>query len=180
MQVNAALRTSQVLRGIAAVSRRALPRLVCLASFGARRSRSVVPRSACTVGVGRPSFGGQRTVCAGSRSRVLGASGASAHALPAKVAGAACPAWSVQAPLSWARCSSSAALPAKLGHSQAQCVLQSLAACKASSHCSVGAGKLTVVNASQFSSCASAKAAPNHSVKRTAPGVPWAAAYLKR
>jgi hypothetical protein len=180
MQVNAALRTSQVLRGIAVVSRLALSRSVGLASCGARRTRSVVPRSLASVGVGRPSFGGQRTVSAGSRSVALGASGASTLALSATVARAALPAWSAQAPRSWARCPSSAALSAKVGHSHAQRVLLSPASCEASNCCSVGTGKLTVVNASQFSRCSSANAAPNHSVKRTAPGVPGSAAYLKR
>jgi hypothetical protein len=180
VQVNAALRMSQVLRGAAAVSRLALPRSVGLASSGARRTRSGLPRSTAGVGVGRPSFGGQRTVLAGSRSGVLGASGASALALSATVARAALPAWSAQAPRSWARRPSAAALPAKLGHSHAQRVLLSPASCETSSRCSVGAGKLTVVNASQFSRCGSANAAPNHSVKRTAPGVPGSAAYLKR
>jgi hypothetical protein len=180
MQVNVAVRMNQVLRGVAAVPRLALPRSVGLASFGARRTRSVVPSSTCAVSVGRPSFGGQRTVWAGSRSGVLGASGASAPALSATVARAALPAWSAQAPRSWARCPSSAALPAKVGHRQVQRVLPSLASCNASSRCSIGTGKLTVANASQFSRCGSANAAPNHSVKRTAPGVPGSAAYLKR
>jgi hypothetical protein len=180
MQVNAALRMSQVLRGVAVASRHALPLSVGLASFGARRTRSVLPRPTAAVGVGRPSCGGQRTVSGSSRSGVLGASGASALALSAKVAPAACPAWSAQAPRSWARCPSSAALPVKLGHSHAQRVLQSLASCEAIGRCSIGAGKLTVVKASQFSRCSSANAAPNHSVKRTAPGVPGSAAYLKR
>jgi hypothetical protein len=180
MRLNAALRMSQVLRGVAAVSRHGLPRAVGLASFGARRARSVVPRSTAAVGVGRPSFGGQRTVWVGSRSGVLGASGASALALCAKVAPAGCPALFARAPRSTVRCSSSAALVVKVGHSHAQRVLLSLASCKASSRCSIGAGKLTVVNASQFIGCTSANAAPNHSVKRTAPGVPGSAAYLKR
>jgi hypothetical protein len=180
MQLNAALRMSQALRGVAAVSRRVLPRSVGLASFGARRTLSVLPRPTAAVGVGRPSFGGRRTVSVGSRSGALGASGASALALCAKVAPPAFTAWSAQAPRSWARCPSSAALPAKLGHSHAQRVLLSPASCEASSRCSVGAGKLTVVNASQISRCSSANAAPNHSVKRTAPGVPGSAAYLKR
>jgi hypothetical protein len=180
MQVNAALRMGQVLRGVAAVSGLALPRSVGLASFGARRTRSVVLRSTAAVGVGRPSFGGQRTVSAGLRSGVLGAARASAHALSATVAPAALPGWSAQAPRSMVRCSSSAALPAKLGHSHAQRVLLSPASCEASNRCSVGTGKLTVVNASQFTGCAPANAAPNHSVKRTAPGVPGSAAYLKR
>jgi hypothetical protein len=176
MQVNAALRTSQVLRGAAAVSRHALPRSAGLASFGARRTQSVVAGSTAAVGVGRPSFGGQRTASAGSRSGALRASGASALALSAKVAPAVCPAWSAQAPRSTVRCSSSAALFASLGHSRAQRVLLSLASCKASSRCSVGAGKLTVVNGSQFSGCGSANAAPNPVFKRTSHGVPWAAA----
>jgi hypothetical protein len=176
MQLNAALRTSQVLRGAGAGSRLALPRSVGLASFGARRTRSVVLRSTSTVGVGRPSFGGQRTVSGGSRSGVFGATPASALALCAT----ACPAWSAQAPRSPVRCSSSAALPANLGHSQAQRVLPSLASCETSRCCSAGAGKLTVVNARQFIWCSSANPAPNPSVKRTAPGVPGSAAYLKR
>jgi hypothetical protein len=180
MQLNAALRIGQVLRRVAAVSRRALPRSVGLASFGARRTRSVLSRSPCSVGVGRPSFGGQRTVSAGSRSGVFGASGASALALSATVARAALPAWSAQAPRSSARCSSAAALSSRRGHSLAQRVLLSPASCGTSSGCSIGAGKLTVVNASQFIGCAAANAAPNPSVKRTAPGVPGSAAYLKR
>jgi hypothetical protein len=97
MQVNAALRMNQVLRGVAAASRLALPRSVGLASFGARRTRSVVSRSTAAVGVGRPSFGGQRMVSVGSRSGVLRASGASALALSATVARAALPAWSARA-----------------------------------------------------------------------------------
>jgi hypothetical protein len=180
MQVNAALRKSQVLRGVAAALRRALPGSVGLASFGARRTQSVVSRSAAAVCVGRPSFGGQRTVSAGSRSGVLGASGASALALCAKVALAGCPALFARAPRATARCPSAAALSARLGHSQAQRVLVSPAACETSSRCSVGTGKLTVVNASHFAGCGSANAAPNPSVKRTAPGVPGSAAYLKR
>jgi hypothetical protein len=167
MRVNAALRMSQVLRGVAAASRRGLSRAVGLAFFGARRTRSVQSRSTSTVGVGRPSFGGQRTVWAGSRSGVLGVSGASAHALSAKVTPAACPAWSAQAPRSTARCPSSVALPAKLGHSHAQPVLLSPACCEASTRFSGRIGKLTVMNASQFSRCASANAAPNQSFKRT-------------
>jgi hypothetical protein len=177
---------SQVLRGVAAVSRLPLPRAVGLASCGARRTQSVLSRSTAAVCVGRPSFGGQRTVLGGSRSGVLGASGASVTALFAKAAWAACPSAvsarsrSVQAPRSTARCPSSAALSASLGHSRAQRVLLSPASRETSSRCSVGAGKLTVANASQFIGCASANAAPNPSVKRTAPGVPWSAAYLKR
>jgi hypothetical protein len=180
MQVNAALRMGQVLRGVAAVSRRALPRSVGLASFGARRTRSVLQRSTCTVGVGRPSFGGRRTVSAGSRLAALRASGASAFALSARVARAACPAWFVQAPRSTDRCPSATALSARRVHSHAQRVLLSPASCKESSRCSAGTGKLTVMNASQFSRCSSANPAPNPSVKRTAPGVPGSAAYLKR
>jgi hypothetical protein len=180
MQVNAALRMSPVLRGVAAVSRRGPSCSVALASFGARRTLLVLSRSTSTVCVGRPSFGGQRTVSAGSRSGVLGAARASAHALSATVARAALPAWSAQAPRSWARCPRSAALPAKLGHSHAQRVLLSPACCEAGTQSSGGIGKLTVMNASQFTRCASARAAPNHSVKRTAPGVPGSAAYLKR
>jgi hypothetical protein len=180
MQVNAALRMGQVLRGVAAVSWRALPRSVGLASCGVRRTRSVLQRSTCTVGVGRPSFGGQRTVSTGSRSAALRASGASAFALSARVARAACPAWFVQAPRSTVRCPRAAALSARRGHSHAQRVLQSPASCETNSCCSIGAGKLTVVNASQFIRCSSANAAPNPSVKRTAPGVPGSAAYLKR
>jgi hypothetical protein len=180
VQVNTAVRMSQVLRGAAAVSRLALPRSVGLASFGARHTRSVLSRSTCTVSVGRPSFGGQRTVSAGSRSGVLGATPASALALSAKAAPAGCPALFAWALRSTVRCSSSAAWPAKVGHSHAQRVLLSPASCEASSRCSIGAGKLTVVNARQFGRCASANAAPNPSVKRTAPGVPGSAAYLKR
>jgi hypothetical protein len=180
MPLNAALRTSRVLRGVAAGRRLAVSRSVGLASFGARRTRSVLPRSTAAVCVGRPSFGGQRTVWAGSRSSVLGASGASALALSATVARAALPSWSAQAPRSSARCPSAPAPLAARGHSHAQRVLLSSASCEAISRCSIGAGKLTVVNASQFAGCASANAAPNHSVKRTAPGVPGSAAYLKR
>jgi hypothetical protein len=176
MQLSAALRTSQVFRGAAAVSGRTLSRSVGLASFGARRTRSVLSRSTFTVGVGRPSFGGQRTVSGSSRSSVPGASGASALALSAKVARAACPAWFAQAPRSTVRCPSAAALPAKLGHSHAQRVLQSPASCETNNCCSVGAGKLTVVNASHFVGCGSANAAPNPAFKRTSHGVPWAAA----
>jgi hypothetical protein len=179
MQVNAALRMSRVPRGVVAASRLVLSSSVGLASFGARRTRSVLPRSTAAVGVGRPSFGGQRTVWAGSRSGVLGAAGASALALSATVARAALPAWSAQAPRSTVRSLSAAALSASRGHSQPQCVPLSPASRETSSCCSVVAGKLTGVNVSHFG-CGSAKSAPNPSVKRTAPGVPWAAAYLKR
>jgi hypothetical protein len=170
----------EVLRGVAAVSRRVLSRPVGLASFGARRTRSVLSRSTSTVGVGCPSFGGQRTVSAGPRSGVHCTSGASALALFATVARAALPSWSAQAPCSTVRYPSSAALSAKLGHSHAQRVLLSPACCEASTCFSGHIGKLTVVNASLFVGCASANAAPNPSVKRTAPGVPGSAAYLKR
>jgi hypothetical protein len=180
MQSNAALRMSQVLRGAAAGSRLALPPSVGLASFGARRTLSVLSRSTSTVGVGRPSFGGQRTVLAGSRSGALRASGASAFALSAQVAPAVRRSWFAQAPRATVRCPSAAALSSSLGRSHGQRVLLSPASCETSSCCSVGAGKLTVVNASQFIGCASANAAPNPSVKRTAPGVPGSAAYLKR
>ena len=180
MQLKTALPPSQVSRCVAAVSGRALSRSVGLASFGARRAQSVLSRSTAAVGVGCPSFGGQRTVCAGSWSGALGATGASALALSATVAWAACPAWSVQAPRSKARCPSAAALPARRGHSHAQRVLLSLACCVASTRLAVGVGTLTVVNASHCVGCRSAKSAPNPSVKRTAPGVPGSAAYLKR
>jgi hypothetical protein len=180
MQLNAALPPSQGLRCVAAVSGRFPSRSVGLTSCGVRRTQSVVARSAAAACVGRPSFGGQRTVSAGSRSGVLGASDASALGLSAKVARAACPAWFVQAPRSTVRCPSAAALSARLGHSQAQRALVPPATHQRSSRCSVGAGKLTVLNASHFVGCGSAKSAPNPSVKRTAPGVPGSAAYLKR
>jgi hypothetical protein len=167
MQLNAALPTSHALRGVAAVSRRVLSRSVGLTSCGVRPTQSVVPRSTAAVGMGRPSFGGQRTVSGGSRSGVLGALGASALALSGTVAWAALPAWPAQAPRSWVRCPSSAALPAKLGHCHAQRVLLSPACCEASTRFSGRIGKLTVVNASQFIGCASANAAPNPSFKRT-------------
>ena len=180
MQMNAALPPSQALRCGAAVSRRTLPRSVGLASFGARRTRSVLSRSTSTVGVGCPSFGGQRTVCAGSRSRELGASGASALALSATVAWAALPAWSAHAPRSTVRCSSALALSARRGCGCCRPVSLSPASCKVACFRSPRASILTVVNASLFIGCSSAKSAPNHSVKRTAPGVPGSAAYLKR
>jgi hypothetical protein len=176
MQLNTALRTSGVFRGAAAVSWHAVSRSVGLASFGARRTWSVLRRSTATVGAGRPSFGGQRTVWAGSRSGELGASGASAVALSATVAPEACPSWSAQAPRSRARCPSAPALLARHGHSYAQRALLSLARCEASARFSGHIGKLTVVNASHFVGCRSANAAPNPAFKRTSPGVPWAAA----
>ena len=183
MQLNALLRMSQVLRGVAAVSRRTLSRSVGLASSGARRAQSVVLRSTATVGACRPSFGGRRKVSGSSRSgvfcvaRVLQptrcllrpARAACSSAVSAQLR-------SAQAPRSAVRCSSTAALAVKLGHSQAQRVLLSPAWCETSSRCSVGAGKLTVVNASQFIGCTSANAAPNPAFKRTPHGVPWAAA----
>jgi hypothetical protein len=168
MQLNAALPPSQGLRCVAAVSGGFLSRSVGLTSCGVRRTQSVVARSTAAACVGRPSFGGQRTVSAGSRSGALGASGASALGLSAKVARAACPAWFAQAPRSTVRRPSAAALSAKLGHSHAQRVLPPRASCETSSCCSAGAGKLTVVNASHFAGCGSANAAPNPSVKRTA------------
>jgi hypothetical protein len=180
MQLNTALRMSQVVHEVVALQRRSLPRASGLTSCGVRCTQSVVSRSAAAVCVGRPSFGGQRTVSAGSRSGGLGASGASAFALSAKVARAACTSWFVQVPPTTVRRPSAAALSASLGHSQAQRVLLSPASCETSGRCSIGAGKLAVVNASQFIGCSSANPAPNPSVKRTAPGVPGSAAYLKR
>lgn len=174
MQLNAALPKNQVRRGVAAVSKLVLSRSVGFASFGARRTRSVLSRSTSIVGVGRPSFGGRRKVPGGSRSGALGASGASVVALSGKVTRAACPSAvsarlrCARAPHSAVRWPSAPALPAKFGHCQVQRVLLSLASCAGTSRCSVGAGKLTVVNASQFARCSSANAAPNHSVKRTA------------
>jgi hypothetical protein len=183
MQVNAALRMGQVLRGVAAVSRRVLPRPVGLTSCGVRRTRSVVPRSTATVGVGRPSFGGRREVSGRSWSGVFCVGQVlQPRCCLARSAWAACPsAFSArlrfaQAPRSTARCPSAAALAVKLGHSQAQRVLSSPASCETSSRCSVGTGKLTVVNASLFIGCSSAKSAPNPAFKRTSHGVPWAAA----
>ena len=187
MQLNAALRMSQVLRGVAAVSRRLLPRLVGLTSCGVRRTHCGLPRSTAIVGAGCPSFGGQRTASCGSRSGVL--SVAEVLHSPrcwSRSAWAACPSavsgrlWSAQAPRSTVRCASAAALVAGLGHCHAKRVRLPPASCETSSRCSVGAGKLTVMNAIQFIGCGSAKPAPNHSVKRTAPGVPGSAAYLKR
>jgi hypothetical protein len=151
-----------------------LARAACPSAASARCWSAQAPRSNARCANQRRCLPGLSTV------RQLGASCASALALSAEVAPAACPAWSAQAPRSWARCPSSAALPAMLGHSHAQRVLLSLASCEASNCCSIGTGKLTVVNASQFVGCASAKAAPNPSVKRTAPGLPASAAYLKR
>jgi hypothetical protein len=184
MQLNAALPTSHVLRGIAAVSRRVLARSVGLTSCGVRRAQSVVFWSTATVGAGRPSFGGRRKVSGRWRSGVfcVGQVLQPTRCLP-RFARAACPSAvsarlrSVQAPRSTARCQSAAALAAKLGHSQARRVLLSLASRAGTSRCSVGAGKRTVVNASQFIGCASANAAPNPSVKRTCLRH---AAYLKR
>jgi hypothetical protein len=187
MQSNAAVPMKQVLRSVAAVSGRALSRSVGLTSCGVRRTRSVVPRSTSTVCVGRPSFGGRRKVSGGSRSgafcvakllqRTRCLARSARAACPSAVSARLC---SAQAPRSKARCPSAAALAAKLGHSQAKRVLLPLASCKRLCLQSLGASKLTVVNASQFIRCSSAKPAPNHSVKRTAPGVPVSAAYLKR
>jgi hypothetical protein len=53
------------------LSQRFPPPAVGLTSFGVRRARSGLSRSAAAVGAGCPSFGGQRTVCAGSRSGAL-------------------------------------------------------------------------------------------------------------
>jgi hypothetical protein len=183
MQLNAALPKSQVLPGVVALPRRFLPRAVGLTSCGVRRTRSVVPRSTAAVGVGRPSLGGRREVSGRSRSGVFCVRQVlqPTRCLP-RSARAACPSavsarWrSAQAPLSTVRCSSSAALAVKLGHCQAQRVLVSPASCETSSRCSVGAGKLTVVNAGQFTGCSSANPAPNPAFKRTSHGVPWAAA----
>ena len=187
MQLNAVLPTSQGLRCVAAVSRRGLPRPVCLASFGARRARSVVARSTSTVGVGRPSFGGQRTVSSGSRSGVfcVGEVLQPTRCLPRSV-WAACPSAvsarlrSAQAPRAAAWCPGSQARSARRGGGRVERVALSRASCNGGCLGSVAASKLTVVNASQFIGCGSANAAPNHSVKRTAPGVPVSAAYLKR
>jgi hypothetical protein len=183
MQLNAALPTNRVLPSVTAPRGRFLPRPVGLASFGARRTRSVVLRSTSTVCAGRPSSGGRRKVSGRSRSGVFCVRLVlqPTRCLP-RSARAACPSavsarWrSAQAPRSTVRCSSSAALAVKLGHSQAQRVLVSPASCETSSRCSVGAGKLTVVNAGQFTGCSSANAAPNPAFKRTSHGVPWATA----
>ena len=98
-------------------------------------------------------------------------------ARPARASSAS---WSAQARSSTARCPSAAALSVKLGHSQAKGMLLSPAACRGTCLQSLGASKLTVANASQVVGCGCANAAPNHPVKRTAPGVPGSAAYLKR
>ena len=187
MQLKAALPPSQSLRCGAAVSRRALSRSVGLASFGARRTRSVLSRATSTVGVGCPSFGGQRTASGGLRSGVLGAAEVlqssrcwSRSAWAARPAAASARLWSAQAPRSAARCPRSQALSARRGCGGVERVALSLASCNGGCLGSFGASKLTVVNASQFIGCGSANAAPNHSVKRTAPGVPGSAAYLKR
>jgi hypothetical protein len=183
MQVKAALRMSQVFRGVVLVSRRSLSRSVGLASFGARRTRSVVPRSTAAVCVGRPSFGGRRTVsgCSWSGVFCVGEVLQPTRCL-SRSAWAACPSavsarlWPAHAPRSTVRRSNSAALAANVGNSQAQSVLLSAASCAGTSRCSVAAGKLTVVNAGQFIGCSSAKSAPNPAFKRTSHGVPWAAA----
>jgi hypothetical protein len=174
MQLNAVLPMNQVLRGVAAVSRRVLPRPVGLTSFGVRRTRSVVPQSAAAACVRRPSFGGRRTVWGGSRSGALGASGASVIALCAKVGQAACPSavsarWlCAQAPRSTVRCSSALALHARRGRGCVERVALSPASCKRTCLHSFGASKLTGVKVRQFIGCSSAKSAPNPSVKRTA------------
>ena len=180
MQLNAVLPTSRGLRCVGAGSRRVLPRPVGLTSFGVRRARSVASRSTSTVRVGCPSFGGQRTVSARSWSGALGASGASVVALSAKGARAVCPSWCGQALRTTARCPSAAALSARRGRGGVERVALSLASCNGGCLGSFGASKLTVVNASLFIGCSAAKSAPNPSVKRTAPGVPGSAAYLKR
>jgi hypothetical protein len=188
MQLNAALPMLQALLGGAVLRGHFLPRSVGPTSCGVRRSRSAVSQSAFAVCVGRPSFGGQRRVSGGRRSGELGASGASIAALSARVAQAACPSAvsarsrSAQAPRSTVRCSGAAALTMKRGYSQAQRVLLSPASCERTSPSSVGAGKLTVMNAgsgqrhsspigaalARSSFMALQGQAPNPSVKRTA------------
>lgn len=166
-----------------AVSKLVLSRSVGLASFGARRARSVLSRSTSTVCVGRPSFGGRRKAsgrwwsgvfCVGEVLQPLGCLPRSPW--PACPSAVSASFWSVQAPRSPVRCPSAAALAAKLAHSQARRVPLSPALCKPTCLQSQGAGKLTVVNASRFNGCASENAAPNPAFKRTSHGVPWAAA----
>ena len=187
MQLSAVLRMSQVLRRVAAVSRRVLPRPVGLTSCGVRRTRSVVARSTAAVWVGRPSFGGRRTVSSGSRSGVFGVAEVlqPSRCWP-RSAWAACPSavsarlCCAQAPRSTVRCARALALAARRGRGCVHPVASSPASRNRTCLQSFGASKLTVVNARQLIGCGSANAAPNHSVKRTAPGVPVSAAYLKR
>ena len=186
MQLKTALPPSQVSRCVAAVSRRALSPSVGFASCRGWQtpralrasvpSRRVESQSMVRAPRGSAAPGNQFVAVLAT------AATASSHicGLPAKVPCAACPAWSAQAPRSTARCPSSAALPARRGHSHSQRVLLSPACFVASTRFAIGVGKLTVMNASHFVGCGTAKSAPNPSVKRTCPGVPWHAAYLKR
>ena len=188
----------RVTSGVVAVQRHFLSGSVGLTSCGVRRTRSVVPRSTAAVSVGRPSFGGQRTVSSLSRSGVLfvGEVLQPTRGLP-RSEWAACPSAGsarscrAQAPPSTVRCSSAAALRARRGRSQPRLVVQALASCKAGCQVSIMAGTLTVMNAVRAkrgsSSDGGARArssgtalqgeAPNPSVKRTRLRQ---AAYLKR
>jgi hypothetical protein len=201
MQLNAALSMLQFRSGVATLPRRFLLRAVGLTSFGVRRTRIGVPRSTAAVCAGRPSFGGRRKVQAGSRFGVVSGKVLlhSSRCLP-RLQRAACPsAVSVrscraQAPRSTVRCSSAAAFGARWGRSQSRSVVLPLASCKTGCHSSIVAGTLTVTNAvpakrgsssgggvrARSSGTAVPDQAPNPSVKRTAPGVPGSAAYLKR
>jgi hypothetical protein len=183
MQLNAALSVSEARRKVVALSRRFLHRAVGLTSSGVRRTRFGQSRSTAIVGACRPSFGGRRKVSGRSRSGVL-CVGEVLHptrCLP-RSAWAACPSAvsarlrSAQAPRATVRCSSAAALAARLGRSQLRSVALPLATYKRSCRFSVGAGKLAVMNAASFTSPSSANAASNPAFKRTSHGVPWAAA----
>ena len=184
-----------VVRSVVAVQRRFVPTAVRPRAFG------VVSRSTSIVGEGCPSFGGQRTVSCRSRSGVLcvgqvlqptrGPPRSEWAACPSAVSARSCRA---QAPCSTVRCSGARTFSAKRGRSQSRSLARPLASGRAPFHSSIKAGTLTVMNAirakrgSSIGSGARARSsgtalqlqAPNHSVKRTAPGVPGSAAYLKR
>jgi hypothetical protein len=183
MQLNAALPLKRVLRNVAAVPRRALSRSVGLTSCGVRRTRLVLSRSTSTVGVGRPSFGGRRKGSGRSRSGAFWVAKVLQRTrCLARSSWAACPSavsarsWFAQAPRSTVRCSSAAALAARLGRSRSRSVALPLVSYERSCRFSTGSGKLAVMNATSFTSPSSANAASNPAFKRTSHGVPWAAA----
>jgi hypothetical protein len=187
MQLNAALPVSEAHLEVVALSRPFLPRAVGLTSSGVRRMRFAFSRSTAIVGVGcpsqgRPAHGVLRfAVWRACASAVLHPS----RCLP-RSARAACPSAvsarsrSAQAPRSAVRCSSAAALAARLGRSQVRSVALPRASCEVSHRFSSGAGKLAVMNATSFTSPSSANAfsnaASNPAFKRTSHGVPWSAA----
>jgi hypothetical protein len=183
MQLNAALSVSEARRKVVALSRSFLHRAVGLTSFGVRRTRFGQSRSTAIVGVYRPSFGGRRKVSGRSRSGVfcVGKVLQPTRCLP-RSAWAVCPsavsarARFGQAPRSAVRCSSAAALAARLGRSGCRSAGLPLAAHEGSCRFSTGAGKLAVMNATSFTGPSSANAASNPAFKRTSHGVPWSAA----